>query len=220
MSLDIDVALVLDCTASMSPWIRMACDQLEVIFNDVKTKNPKANIRVGFVGYRDLHDHEHFVVRDFTYDHRSITDVLARTRADGGGDVAEDVAGALDQVNKLTWKAQNKFVFHVADAPAHGDDYHERYISDDYPSGTPAICLEDEVRRLAEKNVNFTFIEIDTSTNKMVGKMKKVYEDCWQLSQFNVMMLDTRETYEEQSQNLSRMVSDHIRSSCSNPDTP
>jgi hypothetical protein len=198
----------------------MACDQLESIFEDVKTKNPKANIRVGFVGYRDIHDHEHFVIKDFTYEHRSITNVLAHTRAEGGGDVAEDVAGALKQVNQLSWKAQNKFVFHVADAPAHGTDYHENGVSDDYPQGTPSICLENEVRELANKGVNFTLIEIDSSTNKMREKMKKVYEDCFQLSQFKSMELDTSQTYEEQSHNLSRMVSTHIYSMCSNPDTP
>lgn len=51
----------------------------------------------------------------------------------GGLDVAEDVLGGLQEVDKLNWDKSNnkKVLVHFADAPCHGCDYHTLEPKDD-----------------------------------------------------------------------------------------
>jgi len=48
---------------------------------------------------------------------------IARSKAMGGGDGAEDVAGGLKKALSLTWKGDTRIIIHIADAPAHGAEY-------------------------------------------------------------------------------------------------
>lgn len=58
--------------------------------------------------------------------------------AAGGADEPEDVFGGLEQLSKLEWRttpAGCRQIYHIADAPCHGTQYHD--LLDDYPSGDP-----------------------------------------------------------------------------------
>ena len=52
----------------MQVWIERSKDTLKEIINNVKQSNPELEVRVSFVGYRDIKDDIRFCVQDFTDD--------------------------------------------------------------------------------------------------------------------------------------------------------
>jgi hypothetical protein len=50
----LDLCLLLDCTGSMASWIKRSKDTLKEIIDNVKRDNPELQVRVCFVGYRDI----------------------------------------------------------------------------------------------------------------------------------------------------------------------
>lgn len=60
----------MDCTSSMSSWIKQSADNLVNIINTVKQKASfNAEIRAAYVGYRDfgdIGDDKHFDIMDYT----------------------------------------------------------------------------------------------------------------------------------------------------------
>ena len=64
----LDLCLLLDCTASMSSWIQRSKDTLKVIIDNVKVDNPDLEVRVCFVGYRDVKVIPRFSIHEFTND--------------------------------------------------------------------------------------------------------------------------------------------------------
>ena len=63
---------------------------------------------------------------------------------------------------------------HVADAPCHGSQYHNN-INDSYKGGDPAgISHEDMMRKVVEKNIQYWFGYINSSTtDKMIQVFNK-----------------------------------------------
>lgn len=63
----------------------------------VKKRYPKSTTRFGFIGYRDFEDGPSRIQKmDFTNDFKAVKDFISTQKADGGGDEAEDLIGALD----------------------------------------------------------------------------------------------------------------------------
>ena len=99
----VDILLFMDCTSSMSPWIKEAKDILIKLITDFKVKfGHQFTFRVGFVGYRDFHDAKQFVIEDFNLSVETIQKTISNTEAIGGDDWAEDVIGALNKGLKLS----------------------------------------------------------------------------------------------------------------------
>ena len=50
--------------------------------------------------------------------------------ADGGGDIPEDVFGGLEKAGELGWTTDGstRVLFHIADAPCHGREYHSNFF--------------------------------------------------------------------------------------------
>jgi len=65
----LEIALLMDCTSSMSNWIRKAKETLitiiDKIIQECKEEGNLA-VRVSFVGYRDIKDTHRFRVMEFT----------------------------------------------------------------------------------------------------------------------------------------------------------
>ena len=76
---------------------------------------------------------------DFTSNIDSIKSLIESQAASGGGDFPEDVQGAFNKADKLSWGlASVKQIFHIADAPGHGKDINDYgTYSDNYPDGSP-----------------------------------------------------------------------------------
>ena len=74
---------------------------------------------------------------DFTSNIDSIKSLIESQAASGGGDFPEDVQGAFNKADKLSWGlASVKQIFHIADAPGHGKDICSGH-GDNYPKGSP-----------------------------------------------------------------------------------
>jgi len=167
------VCFVLDCTASMGPWIDAARNRILDLLEDLRDKHPNFKICVAFIGYRDFGEQWYMV--NFTENYRKIHDTVMSIDALGGGDEAEDVAGAYEWMTKLNWHADVRAVFHITDAPNHGMVYHDHRVSDDHPDGHPTVDLRQEVKTLARNNVDLTLFRIHKSTDIMYRLMRENY---------------------------------------------
>jgi hypothetical protein len=167
------VCFMLDCTASMGPWIEAAKNRILDLLDDLRDKHENFKIYVAFVGYRDFGEQNHTF--NFTTNDTQIYNTITSIHAMGGGDAAEDVAGAYKWVNNLEWNADIRAVFHITDAPNHGMVYHDNRVSDDYPDGHATIDLRDEVRKLARRDIDLTLFRIHKSTDIMYGLMRENY---------------------------------------------
>ena len=122
----VEVVFALDTTGSMSGLIDGAKRKIWSIAQFIQSGQPKPEVRIGLVAYRDRGDA--YVTRfyDLTDDLDQIFEHLQAFEADGGGDGPEDVNRALaDAINKSSWTdGQNvlKLIYLVGDAPPH-DDY-------------------------------------------------------------------------------------------------
>ena len=62
----LELCLLMDITSSMQEWIQRSKETLHEIINNIKTQNKDLQVRVAFVGYRDIRDTERFSVMNFT----------------------------------------------------------------------------------------------------------------------------------------------------------
>lgn len=174
--LNVKICFVMDCTASMGPWIREAKTKMVELVDRVREEHPNTHIQVGFVGYRDYGDDERMIEIPF----QNAQDTMAAIQpieAEGGDDCAEDVATGLFRALHMNWQdADVKIVFHIADAPAHGRAFHGARVSDRYPRGDPdGLDPRDSVEKMSFLNVHFTFVKIDECTDTMIEQFHNTY---------------------------------------------
>jgi len=118
-SKDLDLAILLDCTASMFGEISAAqggIDDMMRFVGDIVS-----SARVAVVAYRDDHDEWETMHWDFTGDINQAREALWRLTADGGGDFPEAVYPAMKLAfTKLSWRKEStKVLVLVGDAPPH-----------------------------------------------------------------------------------------------------
>jgi hypothetical protein len=115
----IDVVFAVDTTGSMGGLIDGAKRTVWSIATHIRELDKQADVHIGLVAYRDLGDA--YVTKDFalTGDLDAVFAELSSYRAEGGGDIPEDVDAALyDAVHKMQWRdGANKMIFLVGDAP-------------------------------------------------------------------------------------------------------
>lgn len=115
----IDLVFAVDTTSSMTGLLDGARRTVWSIATHIHELDPEANLRVGLVAYRDLGDA--YVTKDLalTRDLDAVYAELASYRAEGGGDLPEDVDAALyDAVHRMQWRpGAKKMIFLVGDAP-------------------------------------------------------------------------------------------------------
>jgi Mg-chelatase subunit ChlD len=121
----IEVCFVLDTTGSMSGLIEGAKAKIWAIANEIIRTEPKPNVKIALIGYRDRGDQYITRVFDMTDDIDLVFKNLQDFKADGGGDGPESVNQALHEaVEKIKWsegRNVTKIVFLVGDAPPHMD---------------------------------------------------------------------------------------------------
>ncbi|RNA03940.1 serine threonine kinase [Brachionus plicatilis] len=111
------------------------------------------------------------------------------------------------EVNKLMWSNMSRVLFHIGDAPCHGQQFHID-SQDSYPSGDPrGLKITDLLRNLTEKNISYFFAEINKSTVKMIDEFSKVLNSL-DGSKVKVVNLNSAE-------DLSELVSSSISSTIS-----
>lgn len=177
----IEVAIVMDVTGSMQQWIDAARDTVLEAFSTLQNENANSSFRLACVCYRDFGDIEPFVIVPFTEDISSVQNTLKNTKASGGSDTSEDVAGALEKVLELEWTEDTtdtcKLILWVCDAPAHGNKYHSPTIDDRYPKGDPnGREPSEQIKELYLKGIDFTIFRICKSIDKMVEIFSSIYQ--------------------------------------------
>lgn len=175
----VEMCIIMDCTGSMSAWIKHCKDTLKEVIDDSMEEDEGSAVRVAFVGYRDFCDKSIYDVHDFTYLDADMKKFISKRKAKGGGDAPEDVQGALHQALNLSWmpleKQTIKLCFFVADAPCHGRQYHSS--NDDYPAGSPnGLVLEELVKEFSDREILLTCYKLTNETEKMYSIMEKAYQ--------------------------------------------
>lgn len=114
----IDLVFAVDTTSSMSGLLDGAKRTVWSIATHIRAVDPKADLHVGLVAYRDVADT--YITKDFPLsgDMDAVFAELSTFQADGGGDLPEDVAAGLyDALHKMQWREEaRKMVFLVGDA--------------------------------------------------------------------------------------------------------
>ena len=97
--------------------------------------------------------------------------------AKGGGDDAEDVAGGFYAGLNLSWRSNARYAILIADAPGHGNQYHDAEVQDDYGNGDPnGLVLEELMEKYVDNNINLCLTKIDEYTDIMFDKMMQAYK--------------------------------------------
>jgi hypothetical protein len=121
----VELVFALDTTSSMSGLIEGAKRKIWSLASFVAHGQPTPDLRVGLVGYRDVGDEYVTKVYDLDADLDRVYARLRAFKAEGGGDVPEHVARALDEsVRKMSWSQSPsvlKIIYLVGDAPPHTD---------------------------------------------------------------------------------------------------
>jgi Mg-chelatase subunit ChlD len=121
----VEVAFVLDTTGSMGGLIEGAKRRIWSIARRIGEGQPRPDLRIALVGYRDVGDAYVTRVHDFSGDMDEVFQRLTSFRAEGGGDAPEHVSRALaDAVGQLSWSRGQqplRMIFLVGDAPPHVD---------------------------------------------------------------------------------------------------
>jgi len=161
----LDLVLIMDCTGSMSAWIEHSKTTLKTVIDDIVRGNEAVKVRVAFVGFRDFSDDNIFVIKDFTFDINEVKSFISQQRATGGGDLPEDVVGALHQTLQLSWYPGSvRLATVIADAPTHEKS----------PAG---LVLEEVVKELRRKEVALTLYKLEDSTEAMYNVIEETIND-------------------------------------------
>lgn len=119
----LDVAFVIDTTGSMGDEIQRLKSTLDVIAYQISRSEPRPQLRLGMVLFRDQGDEYLTRVVPFTSDLSAFERELAQVQAGGGGDGPEDVQSGLHAaLRELRWRGEGvQLAFLVGDAAPHLD---------------------------------------------------------------------------------------------------
>ena len=75
-------------------------------------------------------------------------------------------------------------MFHIADAPGHGDDINGKsdggfsfFGGDRYPNGSPdGYKIQNQMRAFAAEQINFTFVKVNEGCNAMIKVMQENFD--------------------------------------------
>ena len=187
------VAILIDCTASMQPHIDATKKAVTDVLKKMQKANPNTVLKVALITYRDFnpfkpilpqeHEAGQYGILDFTDDMTIVYLDLDNVRADGGDDIAENMAGALNKVGKLSWPTETsphitKKVMIIADAPCHGVEFHDINVSDNFPRGCPlGFDPKSQIAEFARKDIDVIVVRLVHHTlDKMITAFDAAYQ--------------------------------------------
>lgn len=179
---ELDICYLLDTTGSMQNWIDRCKKTIKFISTSLKRQ--KLDIKISIIGYKDICDRlceEHTYkcpvscrysnwidICSFTDNISEVYNFLDELDLYGGGDIPEDLFGAVQVANKQNWrKKSKKIIIVITDAPPHG------YMFSDLNSYTPNYPLPYEGSKLPkeilkeskDKNIDFLIINLNNVLN-------------------------------------------------------
>ncbi len=121
-STNADVVFVVDATGSMGDEISYLKSELLDVAARIEGSNPKCNLRMGSLFYRDVSDEYLVQSSALSTGHALTAAFIKNQNAGGGGDFPEAVHAALDEaIYHQPWSqsAVARIIFLVLDAPPH-----------------------------------------------------------------------------------------------------
>jgi len=159
----------------MGVYMKAARDQICNIVTEVLRWNPGVQLRVAFVGYRDVQD-KRCALLDFTDDLVKFSKWVSACNAEGGSGGLADVMGAYHCTAGLSWASRNRMMIHIGDVPGHGTRMHKN-LADDYPDGDPdGRTPESMLSGLRNQGVGIVFGRITPHTDKMFALFKDIHD--------------------------------------------
>ena len=175
----LDLLFIMDITESMQDLLDETRDSIKYILDKIKRDSPGIDVRFAYEGYRDFADlkaGQKYYTIDFETDLDLFKSKLNEITAIGGGDDAEDVAGGLNAGLKMNWRSNARYAILIADAPGHGNQYHDNEVQDDYGDGDPnGLVLEELMEKYVDNNINLCLTKIDDYTDIMFDRMMQAY---------------------------------------------
>ena len=176
----LDLLFIMDITESMQDLLDETRDSIKYILDKIKRDSPGIYVRFAYEGYRDfadLKEGQKYYTIDFETDLDLFKSKLDEIKAIGGGDDAEDVAGGLNAGLNMNWRSNARYAILIADAPGHGNQYHDAEVQDDYGNGDPnGLVLEELMEKYVDNNINLCLTKIDEYTDIMFDRMMQAYK--------------------------------------------
>ena len=178
----LDLLFIMDITNSMDLYLDQAkvsiCNMIEEIINNC----PGIDIYLGFIGYKDFTDldfGDEYVNLQFTNDYNAIKNQIEPLKAQGGGDIPEDLCGAFEFAKNKEWEGKSRFAILVTDSPCHGTKYHNftGEGEDNFPEGDKyQRNIEEYIEFFAKNEISLFCLKINSTTDKMFLIFKEIYE--------------------------------------------
>ena len=177
----LDLLFLVDATGSMSEEIESVKNNIiNISINLLKYKTmQKYDLSLGAIFYRDPIDsywdiHEIF---DFDKNPLNFRNFVGNITAYGGRDWPEDWAGAFNLAKNLSWGNEStKFIIHIADAPAHGDDW----AGYDYYHREEGKKTDEVITYFAQKNFSiagFQVYDFDPSVSMSFLRAQELFKN-------------------------------------------
>lgn len=177
----------------MGPHIALTKNCILQVCEELKKLYPAKKLRLSYVVYRDYlkdgnEDPSGKLLEVFKFakdNENAFKENLEKVKATGGDDGPEEVFAGIEAVCDLEWSSKVKIIFFIADAPAHGVEFHEG-MADNFPISPPPKRSKKtyselfKVIRQEHEIVDFYFLRINASTDKMIAKLNdiaKAYDD-------------------------------------------
>ena len=162
---------------SMSPYIEAAKKKCIEISEELERNYiKKLNFKYGMIFYRDPIDvnsdkHEAFYLNDIN----KIKEKIKSVKAYGGGDGPEDWVGAFKialNTDIIRWRRGIKLIIHIADAPAHGDEFAGK---ENYTEEGPKLI--EQIKNCVNQEIKIFGLFIGQSAKNSFLKFKEYYEN-------------------------------------------
>jgi hypothetical protein len=184
-----DVIFEIDATGSMTSTIKATHDKAADIAINLRVKNPDVDFMFGSVCYRDPIDsgddvHE---LHQLDSDINRLVAFFSAIKPTGGGDSPEDWVGAYRlALDNIEWRDGAKAIVHIADAPAHGQQYCG-YANHEEESGK----LEPLIREVAKRKILVTCLDINEAASCSFSECQRLYEEAGG-PQFTIELMSLR----------------------------
>ena len=195
----LDLLFIMDITNSMDVYLEQVKEQVLNIIEAIRKECAGIEIYIGFIGYKDFSDldfGDNYINLELTNEYDSIVQNIKYLKAEGGGDIPEDLCGALDFAKNKEWNGKSRFTILVTDSPCHGRKYYDEIAEnyDNYPDGDKeGRNIEDFIKFFAENEISIFCLKISQSTDKMFKIFEEIYNDNKKNDSKNQFMADSGE---------------------------
>ncbi|KAI1746212.1 hypothetical protein F4680DRAFT_13405 [Xylaria scruposa] len=177
-----DLLFLIDTTSSMEPYIAEAKNQVKNIMVSIQRAFlGESIVRVAVVGYKDHCDSPNIEFLDFTRSMDEAQEFLGHLNARGGEGWTADVLGGIQQATNASWMQNTRCIVHIADAPGHSRSLHDMPEAQDNkyykPGSEPhGLTYNGPIKLLVRLGINYTFLQINQSTDRMLKVFSSVYK--------------------------------------------